>query len=311
MMGDMDTAQSQTNNDLWGSLNWISADDCPACKSPRKGAAILFKLPRFAVFKCPCGHRYIHPCLDDASQMKIYQSSEILEMINPFLEEYYEYDLMNRKSQTFRDYSKAIQKLENLTTGRRMLEVGCGTGALLKVALERGWQPSGVDSGEQNIETLNKDGIEGFCCSFLEFDKPEAYDCLILWDLIEHSPDPQRFLHKAHELLSENGVLLLAVPYYPNLLSEFAGFIYKISGGKARGSLAKMYVSEHVSYFSSKSMEHLLTKNGFKLQSFYKSETDLARYAFGFPLKIILRILFYIARLGRLQNRALFFARKA
>lgn len=241
---------------------------------------------------------------------EIYRSSENLREINPALGEYYEYDALSPESKTYRDYREALVELSKETSGKKLLEVGCGQGAFLKVARTQGWDVSGLDSAPENIRALQHEGIDGILADFSDYETEDLFDAVVLWDLIEHPQVPLFFIRKAYELLKEGGVLLIATPHDPNFLSVIASFLYAVSGGMVRGPLRKLYILEHTTYFNVSSLEKLISGTGFRKLSVWKTETDLARYRFSAPVRFFLKIAFVFAKLFRLQNRMIFFAKK-
>ncbi len=293
------------------SLNLVRLGHCPGCKLTRKGTARFF-LSRVSVFICPaCGLRYIDPSLDGPSQMALYSSPALLKEINPALENYYEYETLNPRSRTFADYSRALAEAALLAPGRKLLEAGCGTGSFLKFAAERGWDVTGVDSGEDNIRAVQDHGLKGICSGFMEMAEKDAYDCIVLWDLIEHPQDPALFVDKCRRLLTPGGLLLLATPQYPNLLTVIGEIFYKLSLGRVKGPLEKLYMLEHATYFGIKTLRTFLKPLHFSAVKAWKTETDLARYRFPLLTGILLRVLFFTARILYLQNRVILIARKA
>ena len=199
------------------TIRFVKTGRCPACLS-RSGLLQIFHLTQFDVFLCGCGTRFIDPSLDGASQMAIYQSSELLAQINPALERYYEYETLDPASVTCRDYDEALNRLKQFASGTRLLEVGCGSGSFLKFAKLKGWQVHGVDSGMENIRALREEGIDATCSGFLDFQTSHRFDCIVFWDLIEHPQDPGEFIKKCRELLSPKGLILIAAQLDPNLL---------------------------------------------------------------------------------------------
>ncbi len=282
---------------------------CPACRGSH-GHQLLFKLDRFDVFRCPCGLRFIDPSLDGKSMMEIYRSSETLREINPALEHYYEYDTLDPQSLTCRDYSGALKEVGRVTPGRELLEVGCGTGSFLEFAKAKGWQVTGVDSSPENIGKLRERGIEGEAADFLTLSTSKRFDVIVLWDLIEHPQDPTSFVEKSWELLNEKGLLLIATPHDPSLLSLLAGALYRLSRGRIKFPVRQLYILEHTSYFSLKTLRALLEKGGFRVVKAWKTETDLERYHFSPLLRTGLRGAFFLARCLGLQNRLIAVARK-
>ncbi len=243
--------------------------------------------------------------------MLLYNDPELLKEINPALENYYDYETLNPKSRTYADYSKALAEASRFAPGRRLLEAGCGTGSFLKFAASQGWDATGVDSGSSNIQAVREAGLKGICSGFLEMAESDVYDCVVLWDLIEHPQDPVLFVEKAKKLLAPGGLLLIATPQYPNLLTVIGETACKISGGKITAPLEKLYILEHVTYFGTESLDKLVRQSGLQTAKVWKTETDLKRYLFNPLTSLILRALFFAARLLGLQNRVILIARKA
>ncbi len=291
------------------SLKLVSVGRCPACKST-SGHQELFRLEKFNVYSCPCGLKFIDPSLDEQSMIDIYQSSEHLKEINPVLEHYYEYETLSPNSKTYRGYLQALNNLKKLTQGRDLIEVGCGRGSFLKVAHQNGWHVLGIDSSSENIEAVQKSGMSGACVDYLSYSPVKKYDVIVLWDLIEHPQDPGKFVKKSFELLKPNGLLLIATPYDPSLLSIIASWLYRVTKGKMTDPLRKFYVIEHTSYFNRETLSRLLSQYGFETASVWKTETDLDRYYFPKLTKMAVKFSFLIANLLHLQNRLMFIARK-
>lgn len=292
-------------------IKLVRTGKCPAC-GKTEGLNAVCKTANTEVFRCPCGLEFIDPSLDEWSMAEIYRSSDLLKEVNPALGSYYEYDVLNPRTKTCRDYQEALTRLNTLLpAGRELLEVGCGTGGFLEFAARNGWSVTGLDSAPENVAKLKEKGLAGLCSPFLSYQGDKRFDAVVLWDLIEHPQDPASFIRKCHEFLREAGLVLIATPNYPNLLSEAAKFIYKLSFGKIAGPASKLYFLEHTSYFGEKTLGRLLKAEGFEVVSVWKTETDLERYQFSKPLRCALYVFFAAARILGLQNRLMMIARKS
>lgn len=291
------------------ALKLIKAGRCPVCRSA-DGFQERFQLEKFSVYECRCGIKFIDPSLDEESMIHIYQSTERLKGINPVLERYYEYATLSPNSKTFKDYTKALNELAQLTQKRNLLEVGCGRGSFIKVAQDQGWQVTGIDSSPENIKAVREEGMNGIRIDFLNYRPSQTYDVAVLWDLIEHPQEPRKFVEKSFELLSSNGLLLIATPNDPSLLSQMASWIYRLSGGKIDGPLRKFYVLEHTSYFNEKTLGVLLSQHHFEVRSLWKTETDIDRYQLSTWTKIAVKMSFWFARILKLENRLILIAQK-
>lgn len=287
----------------------VTRETCPSCQCSTKGLR-TYRLEHFNLYRCLCGLRFIDPSLNAEGQMMIYQSSEALKKINPALEHYYEYETLKKGGRTRNDYEKSLGALRKAGAHGQMLEVGCGTGSFLRFAHERGWQVLGIDSSKPNIELLARQNIPAICEDFLNLKSEKKFGVIVLWDVLEHFQDPSTFIKKSFELLESEGLILIAAPLYPNLLSSLAELVYRVSFGKIRGPMEKMYMVEHALYFSEKSLADILMRHGFTKKISWRTETDLRRYAFGPMTRFLLACFFILARLLKQQNRTIFIGQK-
>jgi SAM-dependent methyltransferase len=102
--------------------------------------------------------------------------------------------------------------------GRRVLDVGCGTGAMLSY-LERYGEPSGVEADEQAVELCRSRGIT----AVQQADPPPLpfedgrFDLVTALDVLEHVDDDGRLLAELRRVLRPGGVALVTVPAFPAL----------------------------------------------------------------------------------------------
>jgi 2-polyprenyl-3-methyl-5-hydroxy-6-metoxy-1,4-benzoquinol methylase len=113
---------------------------------------------------------------------------------------------------------RVLSALEATTGGLapegRLLDVGCGKGALLSAAAERapGWRLYGQDLSDSAAPALQK--IPGFRRLFvqpLETLSP-GFDIVSMIHALEHFPDPVAALSAAAALTTDDGLLLVQVP---------------------------------------------------------------------------------------------------
>lgn len=112
----------------------------------------------------------------------------------------------------------------NLVPGYRVLEVGCGTGNVLRV-LEKGCKNGvviGMDLFSEGLQYARRRTN----CPLVQGDIHAPpfltqFDLIGLFDVLEHLPDDMRMLHHLHTMLEKDGVLLLTVPAHPSLWSYF------------------------------------------------------------------------------------------
>jgi 2-polyprenyl-3-methyl-5-hydroxy-6-metoxy-1,4-benzoquinol methylase len=155
------------------------------------------------------------------------------------------YDLLSEEDVT-RRYSpenrtrqqELLKALEGYTRGRRLLDVGCGLGQLLETAKDEGWDAVGIDLSETAILLCHRRGLSAFNTDFFHGSLDEQrFDVIVMSELIEHVPSPQRFLKRAEELLEDDGVLYLTTPNFGSLARRMLGETWS------------MIHPEHIGYF--------------------------------------------------------------
>lgn len=105
--------------------------------------------------------------------------------------------------------------------GRRILDVGCGTGTML-AELRRFGDVHGVDTEPAAVEFCHRQGeTQVELASGGEIPHPDAsFDLVTLLDVIEHVDDDQTLLAEARRLLAPGGSILITVPAYTWMWGE-------------------------------------------------------------------------------------------
>ncbi len=148
--------------------------------------------------------------------------------------------------------------------GKKLLDVGCGTGYFLQIAKQNDWTVSGIEPNEKareiaNIKTNNSVyNIE----QLLEFPK-QSFDVISLWHVLEHLPNLEVQVSTLKSLLKENGRLLIAVPNYKSYDAKY----YK-------NFWAAFDVPRHLWHFSRESISKLFSKENMKVVETYPMKFD-------------------------------------
>ena len=189
-----------------------------------------------------CGFKHLLPIQRDSKLNKYYKSnySDKLEKIN------------------------VKDKLETLTKclGRgkkRILDVGCGNGKLLKVFKENGWETCGIEPSSQAFSKEDKKELNIICRTFenVNFKSLGVFDAVMLSFILEHISSPIELLKKIHPILREGGVICIEVPNDFNELQE----VLVKQLGKERWWIV---IPDHINYFSIDSLSKLVERIGFK-----------------------------------------------
>ncbi len=142
--------------------------------------------------------------------------------------------------------------------GRRLLDIGCGSGTFLAMARRRGFEPFGMDVSERAVAAAR--GQYGLDVRQGAIGSPlwerSSFDLVTMFHVLEHVCDPRRALDYARGLLNPSGRLIVQVP---NAGSIQAG----VFGMRWYG----LDVPRHVINFSAEGLEILLREAGMEIRA--------------------------------------------
>jgi len=97
--------------------------------------------------------------------------------------------------------------------GGRLLEVGCGGGAILKNLRDLGWEAEGVDFDPAAVANAREKGLTVHLGHLAAQCFPAAhFDAIVVSHVIEHVHDPLRLLRECRRLLHPEGTLVVLTP---------------------------------------------------------------------------------------------------
>jgi SAM-dependent methyltransferase len=106
-----------------------------------------------------------------------------------------------------------LSYLEDIRPGR-MLEVGCGNGSLLIEATRAGWQAVGIDFDPNAIAAAQKiPGVQACVGDLFSMAFADGmFDAIVMNNVIEHLPLPDRVFHECQRILRPGGRLVMVTP---------------------------------------------------------------------------------------------------
>jgi 2-polyprenyl-3-methyl-5-hydroxy-6-metoxy-1,4-benzoquinol methylase/predicted RNA-binding Zn-ribbon protein involved in translation (DUF1610 family) len=110
---------------------------------------------------------------------------------------------------------KKAQLINNITgkTSGKILDIGTGTGYFSHTMQQKGWQVEAIEKSEQarsfakknfNLDIKDDSGLNDFSSG--------SFDVITLWHVMEHLEHLNETWERLHELLKDDGCLVVAVP---------------------------------------------------------------------------------------------------
>jgi SAM-dependent methyltransferase len=142
-------------------------------------------------------------------------------------------------------------------SGPRLLDVGCARGGFVKTALENGLDAWGIEPSAAAVNEAVAPPERVRCAHLAEagFDAG-SFDCVTMWDVFEHVPDPAGTLQRIAGLLRPGGRLFFTT-------GDFASFWARLSGRY----WPLLTPPQHLFFYTQKSVRHILANAGFDLVS--------------------------------------------
>ena len=208
----------------------------------------------FSVVECKnCGYRFTSPRPKEKFIGKYYKSKNYIShnstkkgLINKIYHIVRKYQFY-KKNQLIEKHSK--------TGGKKILDIGCGTGDFLNYMQFKKWEISGIekDEGARKIATeknnisINRD--------MLNLKEKNKYDVITMWHVLEHIYDAQTYIEKICKIIKKEGVIVIAVPNS----NSYDAIKYK-------ENWVAYDLPIHVSHFRKNDIQNIANKNNLKLK---------------------------------------------
>lgn len=143
--------------------------------------------------------------------------------------------------------------LDALPSGGKLLEIGCGSGVMLKGMQDRGWQVEGLDFDSQAVSNANHKGLKVRLGGLVEQDYlANSFDAIVMSHVIEHVYNPIQIIEECYRLLKPKGRLILITPNN-----------FSLGHAKFKNNWRGLEPPRHLNIFNSQTLIKLLKINKF------------------------------------------------
>ena len=140
----------------------------------------------------------------------------------------------------------------------QLIEVGCGDGQIIDIFYELGVFCEGVEANKNNWEVCNKKNYKVKLGNVYDIEK--QYDAFFSFYVLEHIPNPIKYVLALYRILKPGGIGLIEVPNYDYI--EQKGIWLE-------------FTREHRIYYRKRTLEYLLLSFGFSIKSIEETSEGL------------------------------------
>ena len=260
--------------------------ECPICKSLKtvvlyKNLDKIYKVSHYAIHKSlciekclSCGQVFTSPQLG-YGELKNYFSGEYLsfgikergknlfQIIQSFLkkktlEQFFGYDHRRWWGFLLYTFSIPLAHYPNNKMGKKILDIGCGSGNYLAEVEKIGWDVYGIDPSDVAVNVAKGRGLKNIYkgdAIKLPFED-NFFDVISIFHVFEHVPNPQEVLNETKRVLKPGGILIIGVPNFSSLGSKIYGKYW-----------AGLSFPLHYFFYTQKTLGKVLTRSNFDVLS--------------------------------------------
>jgi SAM-dependent methyltransferase len=187
---------------------------CPLCGSSH--AAPFFRKRETDYWACAvCTFRFATPDVNP----------NLTKTLDGYEEAYLQYLAADPSDAA--NFESLCRWMEGFATleGKRLLDVGAGSGKLVRYLRGRGVDAHGLEPSRALFDRFLADDPAFTCATLddLRLAAPQTFDIITAFDVIEHVPDPHGFLRGASTCLEPGGTFFASTPDVESLVARAFG----------------------------------------------------------------------------------------
>jgi len=240
----------------------IQYTQCPFCSSNHFEKTMIAKdytvsNEMFDIYHCnTCTNRFTQNVATQNEIGRYYQSENYIshsDTNKDFISKIYHFV----RNITLKSKRNLIIVLTKKQQGN-LLDVGAGTGAFSNAMMQAGWAVTALEPDETaRAVAASKYNLQLQKPAELVNQTPASFDAITLWHVLEHIHTLQEYLQQFHNVLKQDGRLIIAVPNYTSFDASYYQQYW-----------AGYDVPRHLYHFSPTGMKQLAELNGFKIISY-------------------------------------------
>lgn len=239
---------------------------CPVCHGPQsKWRTKTISKVAYNIDRCKlCNYAFVNPRPSFDFLMNYYSlsghangnSDSILQSVNALITQEERYPNSCLDARRILSVVKSLEHNKQYDR-RTLLDVGCGYGFFSKEAMDLGFEVVALELADNERSIASEfAGVQPISCSFEDYEQSiESFDVILMSHILEHAIDVNLWISKAHELLTDKGIIAIAVP---NFASAFRLIMQE----------NEPYICppDHLNFFSPRNLTKLLNKHGFEVE---------------------------------------------
>ena len=153
-----------------------------------------------------------------------------------------------------RGFAERVSLIEQHAKTKRVLDIGCYTGAFLN-RFDQAWDRFGIELSEKAAEIATDRGIEILGDAFHSTDFGDRkFGVICFLNVIEHITDPKDFMKQVAERLEPGGLVFVETGDIDTWFSRILGRYWSY-----------YYLPEHVAFFRLRTLKRLVTDAGLEV----------------------------------------------
>ena len=224
--------------------NFLIKTNCPVCKKHNKET--LFNKGGGNYKKCNyCTMIYLDPVFKNNALNNYYKNNHDAQSQISINEKYFYNKMFGSGLNLIKSSKKKIDSL---------LDIGCSNGLFLDLVKKKQIKTYGIELNNNEYKiSSKKHSVE--CKSIFSYKVKKKFDCITMWDVIEHIKDTNKLFNKINLLLNKGGLFFFQTPNAYSLASIILQEKCNVFDG-----------IEHTNLFSLKSINFIAKKHSFKIK---------------------------------------------